>query len=369
MKKHILIASTLLAGVFTSAFAQETEDAPKAKKEEKVIIKKFGKAKKAEKTTVIVDDDKVIVNGEPIEKLLDNDKVVKKEKRITVMVDGDNITVNGKPIDEMTDADIKVLRGNADHLGTISPFIHGTINGKNDDGSSFTGRFRVPQEDFFRENDNKALLGVTTGKSEKGATITSVSGESAAEKAGLKKGDIITKINSDKIETSDDLVKAIGKYQPEDKITVTYLRDNKSKTTEAVLGKNDVQIDRVFRWNDRNNFAEEMITPPAMETRPDVRAFYRINKPKMGIKIQDVEEGSGVKILEIDENTPASKSGLQKDDIITEINGDAIKSVDDLREKTNKAKEGDIYKIKYSRKGNIETTDLKFPKKLKTADL
>ena len=83
------------------------------------------KAKRPKKTTVIVDDDKITVNGEPIEQSSD-DKRATKQKRITVMVDGDNITINGKPVDKMTDEDIKVLKGSADHLGIVAPYMKKT---------------------------------------------------------------------------------------------------------------------------------------------------------------------------------------------------------------------------------------------------
>jgi serine protease Do len=54
-------------------------------------------------------------------------------------------------------------------------------------------------------------------------------------------------------------------------------------------------------------------------------------KPRLGIEIQDVEEGKGVKILDVDDDTPAAKAGLKKDDIISELNGKSINSVDELQ--------------------------------------
>jgi serine protease Do len=97
--------------------------------------------------------------------------------------------------------------------------------------------------------------------------------------------------------------------------------------------------------------------------------FSYNRKPRLGLEIQDLEEGRGVKILDVDSDTPASKAGLQKDDVITDIDGAAIASVDDLRAKLKDVKEGDSFKITYRRNGNTQTADIKFPKKLKTADL
>ena len=215
---------------------------------------------------------------------------------------------------------------------------------------------------------NKALLGVVTDKDDKGAKIKSVTKESAAEKAGLQKDDIITKINEDEIKSSDDLIKAIGKYQPEDKVDVTYIRDGQTKTTSTNLTKNNMKTEKVFKWNDMDKMVEEMprMMAPLMERRG---MGMMMNKPKLGLKVQDVEEGEGVKILEVDENSAAAKAGLQKDDIVSSINNESCKNVDDLRAKTRTLKEGETYKVAYTRKGKKLSTEIKFPKKLKTADL
>ncbi len=222
------------------------------------------------------------------------------------------------------------------------------------------GDMKMPQ--------NKALLGVVTDKDDKGAKIKSVTKESAAEKAGLQKDDIITKINEDEIKSSDDLIKAIGKYQPEDKVDLTYIRDGQTKTTSTNLTKNNMKTEKVFKWNDMDKMVEEMprMMAPLMERRG---MGMMMNKPKLGLKVQDVEEGDGVKILEVDENSAAAKAGLQKDDIVSSINNESCKNVDDLRAKTRTLKEGETYKVAYTRKGKKLSTEIKFPKKLKTADL
>jgi len=366
----MIVSSLILLALTSKLFAQENEDAPKVKKEEKVIIKKSGKGQKSEKTTVIVDNDKVIVNGEPIEKLSD-EKSTSKNKRITVMVDGDNITINGKPVDKMTDEDIKVLKGSADHLGLVAPYMK-KLRRFNAPTPPNAPEFLEDFEGNFDMEDmpmNKALLGVVTTKDDKGAKISTVSKESAAEKAGLQKNDIITKINDYKIASSDDLIQAISKLNPEDKVTVTYLRDGKTQTTTAILGKNEMQRERVFRFDNMDNMPMEMFPCGGENAKGNFKMMLRNHKPKMGIKIQDVEEGSGVRVLEVDENTPASKAGLQKDDIISEINGEAIKTVDDLKEKTKNLKEGETYKVKFARNGVVQTAEIKLPKKLKIADL
>ncbi|MEQ1744112.1 MAG: PDZ domain-containing protein [Saprospiraceae bacterium] len=84
-----------------------------------------------------------------------------------------------------------------------------------------------------------ACLGVYTSSDdegdEKGARVTEFTEESAAQDALMVTGDVITAVNGNRVENHDDLWEEIAKYQPGDKVSVTFLRDNKQRQTEASL--------------------------------------------------------------------------------------------------------------------------------------
>ena len=280
------------------------------------------------------------------------------KEKITVVIDSNNVTINGKPVDDFKSDDIDVITEAAPDMSF------------NFSGSGINAFPRIaPQIRSFsqgmeRIKTNSAFLGVMSEKTEKGAKITDVTTESAAAKAGLKEGDIITKINSTSISDPDDLYKAIGQYKPDDKITITYLRDGKQQTAEAVLGKSK-QV-RVYSWNSPNNQFDLKGFEPH-----DFNFSWDNDKPRLGIEAQDTEDGNGVKITDIDddEDAPAVKAGLKKDDIITQVNGKAITSVDDLKESVKDVKKGDTIKLTIKRDNQTQTIDVKFPKELKTIDL
>ncbi len=284
------------------------------------------------------------------------------KEKMTIVIDGDNITVNGKPLEDMKDSDIEVLRNRG--ITSLMPRIRGRIMGP-------TGSMKMFGEDFpFGAGSNRAFLGVTTEKNDKGAKVNTVEKESAAEKTGLKKDDIITKVNDDKISSSEDLYEAIGKYKPEEKVTITYLRDGKEQTASAVLGKSKGADIRLFDMDNlgglnNENFRFQM---PKMPRMNGMDVIYN-RKPRLGLEIQDVEEGKGVKVINVDGDTPAAKAGLQKDDVITEIDGKAIASVEDLKLRSRELKDGESLRLTYQRNGKTQTTEIKIPKKLKTADL
>ena len=89
-------------------------------------------------------------------------------------------------------------------------------------------------------------------------------------------------------------------------------------------------------------------------------------KPRLGITAQDTENGNGVKITGIDdEDGAAAKAGLKENDIITQVNGKAINSTDDLRESVKDIKKGDTVKISYKRNNQTQSAEIKFPKDFK----
>lgn len=86
--------------------------------------------------------------------------------------------------------------------------------------------------DVAREYDLSVNKGAYVHTSANTAPV--VSG-SPADKAGIKEGDIITKINNDEIGPSGSLSSVIGQYRPGDTVTVTYLRDGKEQTTKLTF--------------------------------------------------------------------------------------------------------------------------------------
>jgi serine protease Do len=332
MNKQIIYSTFLALSLSACAMAQ-TKDAPKEKKS------------KVEEEVIVINDGK------------------KGTEKMTVRVDGNKVTINGKDIDSFKE-------GDWEKFGNKKIIVN--MEGKN----GFN--MHMPPMEFNTEiKSNKAMLGVVTEKTEKGAQIKEVNKESPAAKAGLKVGDVITKLGDTKIESADGLYNAVSKYKPEEKVSVTYLRDGKEKTTSAVLGKNtsvnirSMKMDkgnfdiRIPNFEHNFNFDEHV-----MKGGPgNVRIMSSNGRPKLGMQIEDLEAGDGVKVTDVDDELPAGKAGLKEDDIITEINGKSVKSVDELRDQIKDLKPGDALKLGLKRGGKAQTLELKIPKKLKSANL
>jgi serine protease Do len=326
MKKYLLRASGIAMAVLLSAsvFAQqETRE-------------------KTEKTkTKVGKNDEVII-------ITKGDK----DAKVTVEVKDGEVTVNGKPIDEYKDDNITVRRsrvfGNGANIYTPA--------------SPFRGQSWTYDSDLF--DGNRAYLGVTTEKNDKGARITDVGEKSAAAKAGLKEGDIITRVDETSVEDHDDLTTAIRKHKPEEKATITYLRDGKEQKETVTLGKNS------------SNFS---MTAPKLQGLADMgksldfgdnfNHVYSFGRGRLGIRAQDTEDGKGVKVLDVDEDSPADKAGIKENDVITEFDGKDIDSADKLADVARAAKDKSSMSVKLNRDGRSQTVEIKIPKKLKTANL
>jgi putative serine protease PepD len=81
-----------------------------------------------------------------------------------------------------------------------------------------------------------AYLGVSIDATASSAKIAKVQSGTAAAKAGLKAGDVVTALDDHQIATGDDLSAAINSYKPGDQVKVTYQRGGSEHTTTVTLG-------------------------------------------------------------------------------------------------------------------------------------
>jgi len=289
-----------------------------------------------------------------------------KNEKIVVEVNGDKVSVNGKPLDEYK-GDNVIIRKNRNN--DTWAFADGQ-NSWGHSGKTVTG---------YKIDSNRAMLGVTTEKGDKGAEIQDITKESGAAKAGLKEGDVITKIDDKKIEDADDLTAVVKAHKPGDKVNITYLRDDKEQKTTAELGRwKGVNVfattpDFNMDLGDMNmNFNQVM---PKLRSLQGMKTPYSQNwswsggGPKLGLSVQDTDDGKGVKVIEVDDESNAEKAGIKEDDIITEVEGKAVNGADEVAKIIKESKDKTSVMIKLTRNGKTQNIEVKIPRKLKTADL
>ncbi|MCK5370392.1 MAG: Do family serine endopeptidase [Cyclobacteriaceae bacterium] len=161
-----------------------------------------------------------------------------------------------------------------------------------------------------------------------GVYINVVNENSAAEEAGLKKGDIILKINNTEVADVAQLQDLVARHRPGDKISVTYKRDGKTKTVSAKLKNLDNQI-KIVKKDDA--YATE-------------GASLR-NATKDEIEEYDVNGGVIIEKIGVGKWKDA---GIKDGFLITSINNRPVKDVNELRALlSNSSGEGVLIKGKY----------------------
>lgn len=293
-----------------------------------------------------------------------------KDITLNLQITGDNVLINGKPLVEFNEDGITVNKKKI-VIGKDSRSMEFDIDDLRFD--DFLVNDVVVKG--FKSNRVRPMLGVFTEKTDAGAKISSVSESSAAEAAGLKKDDIITKINETKVDGPQALTEAIGKFKVKDEIKVTYKRGtDKEKTVKATLKEAKDSDVRSFSFTTPEGNIRSLGIPrkPGIQWNDDHNfngLTIATSRQKLGIKIQDTEEGNGVKILDVEDGSPAATAGIKKDDILTELNGNKVTNTDDAREQLQTNLQNNAYPVKVKRNGTEMTLNVKIPKKLKTTTL
>ncbi|MCK5373690.1 MAG: DegQ family serine endoprotease, partial [Alphaproteobacteria bacterium] len=147
-----------------------------------------------------------------------------------------------------------------------------------------------------------------------GALIASVNDQGPAKKGGLKSGDIILKINGQKIKEMRTLPRIIAEYDINSAAKIVYWRDGKKHTTTVTIGELEKAED------------EGLIKTTAMPTQTSSSVTVEM----MGFTLQPIDETvrnaynlradiNGVLISDVTPMSEADKKGLRKGNIIVEI--------------------------------------------------
>jgi serine protease Do len=113
-------------------------------------------------------------------------------------------------------------------------------------------------------------FGVARGE---GALISEVVEDSPAEKAGLKAGDVITKIGDDDIEDADDVSDIVGDLKKDEAVTITVIRDKRALEIQATIDERENDdYSYFFSPNFHRNFPHVMQIPDVPPV-PDVQYF------------------------------------------------------------------------------------------------
>ncbi len=175
-------------------------------------------------------------------------------------------------------------------------------------GKASHGRLGVTVQDV-----NQSLAESFGMKKPDGALIASVARNSAAAKAGLKPGDVITEVNGEPIQRSGSLSSVIGMASPGEKVKLKVWRDRSAIDIEAKLGGAE-EAAKQAAADEPGDRAGQL----GLALRPLTRDERRQVQTEGGMLVENV---SG----------PAARAGIEPGDVLIAINGKPVTSIDQVK--------------------------------------
>ena len=246
--------------------------------------------------------------------------------------------------------------------GTFSFFI---------EGGSFLGVFA---EDVSKENMGRYGL-----REARGVGITQVVKDSPAEKAGLRKDDVILRFEGDSVTSVRKLNRLVSEVAPDQTVRLGISRGGSELEVSVTIGKRNASANTLDRFPGMEGLKDlqafkGLMTPEAPGANvfkwegpgagPEGMVFSFGNNRRIGVSTMaltkqlaeyfGVAEGQGVLVTSVAEDSPAAKAGIKAGDIITAVDGEKVEASGDVARGINKKKEGDVT-LTVIRKGNQRT--------------
>lgn len=239
---------------------------------------------------------------------------------------------------------------------------------------------------FSEHNKSKrAQLGVVVKRSVHldGAEVTQVVENSAAYEAGIKIGDVITKIDDLVINDERDVVDYIKTKIPGDEVSIRVNRSGKKKSFKVKLKENpdnnlswipfgsgmplistpdySIEADSIFIFNPKNNLFNDSIQI-SQPFNWNQEGFEIAELPYLGIT-PGPEPEAQASVGTVEPESSASKIGLEEGDVILELNGMPISNFEDLRIKIRALMPGQDITLLIVRNGKNKTLEGKIGSK------
>jgi len=230
-------------------------------------------------------------------------------------------------------------------------------------GGSFLG--------VYAENVNKENMGRYGMREARGVAVTQVIKDSPAEKAGLRKDDVIVRFEDDSVTSVRKLNRLVSEVAPDQTVRLRVSRGGSEQDVAVTIGKRNQSINAMGDWHAFDNLKGldkieglerlkdfELNMPPGAKVwkwegpGKDGMMLPFGNHRRIGISTTQltkqlaeyfgIGDSQGVLVTSVVDDSPAAKAGLKAGDVITAIDGDKVEDAGDLAQGINKKKDGDV---------------------------
>ena len=191
-------------------------------------------------------------------------------------------------------------------------------------------------------------------KDVRGVLVSNVQAGSAGEKAGLKRGDVITAVNGEKVETSNMLRNKIAGTMPGTEVKLTVYREGASQEMTATLDEFDSGTAAATGSGGDD-------TPAPGDGGGKLGMSLQPLTPEMAKQLQIPDGTSGLVVAAVDPSGPASDAGLIRGDVILEIDRKPVQDVESARSAIESAADKPLLLL-VSRRGQVVFITVRAPK-------
>ncbi|RJQ17917.1 MAG: DegQ family serine endoprotease [Nitrospiraceae bacterium] len=177
-----------------------------------------------------------------------------------------------------------------------------------------------------------------------GALVTEILNGSPAEKAGLKRGDIIVEVDNKEVKNVETLRNMIAQSRVGSRITLKVVREGKPLPLSVAITELPQDAAQAVPQEPEEKFLRE----------DNALAGFRVMDLSQEIAKQlDIpKDEKGVVIVKVDPYSTAEDAGLKKGDVIQEINKKTIRNISDFNNVVSKLRKGDTLLLFINRSGN-----------------
>lgn len=234
------------------------------------------------------------------------------------------------------------------------------------DGGAYLG---VSTEDISKENMTRYGM-----RDVRGVGVTQVMKDSPAEKAGLRKDDVIIRFDAESVTSVRKLTRLVNESSADQTVRLTISRGGAEQEVSVTLSKRD------FGGMLRGKIGDDVWQSinkdfPKIElggnlgklgTLGDGGFVFAFGNRRIGVSTQTLStqlaeyfgvKDGGILITSVTENSPAAKAGLKAGDVITAIDGEKVSSPGDLTRALGKKETGDV-SLTVVRDKNLRTVTL-----------
>jgi serine protease Do len=180
---------------------------------------------------------------------------------------------------------------------------------------------------------------------EAGAAVTEVRSEGPAAKAGLKAGDIVVRFDGETVRSAKHLSRLVDETPDGREVEATVVRNGQQVTLKVTPQAAESPLTSLGPLRHQLHGLSLQVRPEPFVTVPELRGHelfpFRLeshSRARLGIGVQDLTgqlgayfgATEGALVTSVDDGTPAKSAGLKAGDVITRINGQAVRNADDL---------------------------------------